>query len=312
MNRSQDYYIAQGIIAMLIAGCPLVALVFFAPNKLLSYTLDWLSYTLLLVSTWHFVTRQFIKRMLLNQKFYRALVVLSAVIISSAILYLPSYLLSLIWYQAADDQKQLITMLTKLNIFLTIVWTIGYVSAQAIREKASLETSLKKQSLKMLTQQLQPSFLYQCLDNIEQQMGKNTEVASDCITNLAELLRYKLQAGKQDLVELKQELSAVRHMQKLAAAGELEIDCPVDLSEKSITVPPLLVYNLLYSLNLKVSQPLKVEVSLTEHACLLTVSGFSYQPRLIIKRIKSNYAEFFASQAELNYRQKLLTLTISL
>ena len=141
MNRSQDYYIAQGIIAMLIAGCPLVALVFFAPNKLLSYTLDWLSYTLLLVSTWHFVTRQFIKRMLLNQKSYRALVVLSAVIISSAILYLPSYLLSLIWYLAADDQKQLITMLTKLNIFLTIVWTIGYVSAQAIREKASLETS---------------------------------------------------------------------------------------------------------------------------------------------------------------------------
>ena len=81
---------------------------------------------------------------------------------------------------------------------------IGYISAQAVREKTSLEHTIRKQKLKMLSQQVQPAFLYQCLDNIEYLMEQNTEAASDSITDLAELLRYKLHADKQDLVELRQ------------------------------------------------------------------------------------------------------------
>ena len=118
MSRSYDYYIAQAIITALITVFPLISLVFFAPEKLLNYAFEWLLYTLLLVSTWHLVTRRFIKKMLLNQRFYRALVGLSAVIISSAMLYLPSLLLSLMWHQDVNDQKALIATLTNLMFFL--------------------------------------------------------------------------------------------------------------------------------------------------------------------------------------------------
>ncbi|MGB0858459.1 MAG: histidine kinase [Pseudoalteromonas spongiae] len=313
MNKSYDYYVAQGIITVLILFFPLVAVTFFAPEKLFKYAHEWLLYTLLLVSVWHFVTRSFIKRMLQKQRFYRALVVLSAVIITVAILYLPSTLLSYIWYVEASDRQQLVKLLTKFNLFLSLVWTIGYVSAQAIREKASIEKSIKSHSLKMLSQQVQPAFLYQCLDNIEALMDKDADKASESITDLAELLRYKLQAGKQDLVELQQELSALSYMQRLANAGDLTVEIAPELAQQSVTVPPLLVYNLLYMLNLKVSQPLHVNVTFEQQNCVVSVTGFSYQPRLIISRIKSHYIEFFASQqASIQYHNKVLSLIISL
>ncbi|MDE3273354.1 histidine kinase [Pseudoalteromonas sp. G4] len=312
MNKSNDYYIAQGIITALILFFPLVAVTFIAPEKLIKYAHEWLLYTLMLVSVWHFVTRRFIKRMLQKQRFYRALVVLSAVIISVAILYLPNMLLSYIWYVEPADREQLVRLLTKFNIFLSFVWTIGYVSAQAVREKTSIEKSIRHHTLKMLSQQVQPAFLYQCLDNIEALMDKNIDSASESITDLAELLRYKLQAGKQDLVELQLELNALGYMQRLANAGDLTVSVTPDLAERSITVPPLLVYNLLYMLNLKVSQPLHLEVVMAQESCILQVSGFSFQPRLIMSRIKHNYAEFFASQqASISYHNKVLSLTIN-
>lgn len=311
MNRSHDYYIAQGIITSLILLFPLVAVTFFAPEKLMQHALEWLLYTLMLVSVWHLVTRRFIKRMLQKQRFYRALVVLSALIITVAILYLPSMLLSYFWYDDAAERQQLVKSLTKFNLFLSFVWTIGYVSAQAIREKASIEKSIKHHSLKMLAQQVQPAFLYQCLDNIEALMDKDTDAASESITDLAELLRYKLQAGKQDLVELKQELNAIKYMQRLANAGDLTLSISEELELRSVTIPPLLVYNLLYMLNLKVAQPLHVDVSLSAQACTISVSGFSYQPRLIISRIKGHYIDFFTSQqARINFQDKRLNLTI--
>lgn len=312
MKRSNDYYLAQAIIAGLILVFPLVALTFFAPEKLFKYAFDWLLYTLMLITTWHFVTRRFIKRMLQNQRFYRALVGLSAIIITVALLYLPSHLLSMLWYDDAKDRAQLVSLFTKFNLVLTLTWVIGYISAQAVREKAKLESHIRNQSLKMLAQQIQPDFLYQCLDAIEQKMDKHTELASEAITDLAELLRYKLQAGKQDLVELHQEITAIAYMQRLANAGDISLTVPDEIKQQSVTVPPLLVYNLLYQLNYKVSQPLTVVISLNELSCDIDITGMSYQPRLIIKRIKSNYTEFFATQATLTYHNKQLRLSISL
>jgi sensor histidine kinase YesM len=312
MSRTYDYYIAQAIITEIITFFPLTALVFIAPEKLLNYAFEWLLYTFLLVTTWHLLTRRFIKKMLQNQRFYRALVGLSAIIISSAILYLPSLLLSFMWHQDVDDQKQLITTLTQFNVFLTTIWVIGYISAQAIRERTSLEHTIRKQSLKMLSQQVQPAFLYQCLDNIEHLMDQHTEAASDSITDLAELLRYKLHADKQDVAELSEELNAIGYMQRLANAGDLQVLIENNVSQYAITVPPLLVYNLLYMLNLKVSQPLRVDVSVKNQQCFIRVSGFIYQPRLIINRIKKSHIDFFAEYSSISYQNKVLTLAISL
>lgn len=310
MRKLSDYWIAQLIIFSLLLLLPLVTLAEIEPSKLLPYAHDWLLYVISLIVIWSLVTRRFIKSMLSNGRFYRILIMISAVIVSSAMLFIPSYLLSFIWYELPHERQELIQFLAVMNIVLSTMWTIGYISALAARERALLEEKYKQQSLKMVSQQIQPNFLYQSLDQIEHLMDNDLDTACDAITNLAELLRYKLRAGKEESVDLYDELLAAGYMKSLANAGKMEIKALEQITPNQVKVPPLLVYNLLYQLNHKINQPLTVSLLMKNNQWQLSISGLTHNPRLIKKRIRTQYAQFFNLHPGFSYANKCLTLTI--
>ncbi len=310
MRKLSDYWIAQLIIFVLLLLFPLIALAELEPSKLLPYAHDWLLYTSCLILVSHFVSRRFIKKMLSTGRFYRILIVFSAVIMTAAFLYIPSYLLSFIWYDSEKDRQLLIQFLTSMNVIFSFVWVIGYLAALAARERSQLEETYKKQSLRMLSQQIQPKFLYQSLDQIEHFMDSDLDKACDAVTNLAELLRYKLRAGKEEYVDLYDELIAARYMQSLAEAGDLNLSALDELQPKTIKLPPLLVYNLLFQLNHKVDQPLNVTLEQQLEQWHLCVSGLTHNPRLIKKRMRTQYPDFFAINPGFQYKNNCLTLKI--
>lgn len=310
--KPSDYAIAQSIIAVVLLLLPLLALVDIEAKRILIYAHDWVLYIASLLLIWHFAARRFIKKLLANQHLFRPLIVFSATILATALLYAPSYLLSLIWHEDIETRKLLVGFLTAMNFMLSLIWCIGYVSALAARERTRLEETYKKQSLKLLSQQIQPGFLYQSLDNIDALIAEDEEKASNAITNLAELLRYKLKAGQHDEVDLYDELNAVTYMQNLANAGELEIHGLEQIRNTHIMLPPLLVYNLLYQLNYKVDQPLAVKLeSLENNQYQLLISGLTHNPRVIKKRIRAQYPDFFAANTGFHYKDKVLSLTFT-
>ena len=72
-----------------------------------------------------------------------------------------------------------------------------------------LQNSLKDAQLSSLTNQLNPHFLFNSLNNIRFVIHENQQKADDMITNLSELLRYSLESSQHEKVTLEQELAII-------------------------------------------------------------------------------------------------------
>ena len=239
MRKLNDYWLAQVLIFILLTTLPLIALSVVEAKKVLVYTHDWLIFVVMNLTILHFVARKRIAQNKHAPSFKKIFGIIVAIILTNLILLAPLYLLTMLWETDASNRNKLYYGLLAISFNIHFIWCIGYQMALSAREKSKLEQDNKKLNLKILAQQIQPEFLYQSLDNIEELIEEDEELASDAITNLAELLRYKLKASKLDNAHLGEELQAVQHMQCLANSGEINIiDLPYIIEQK-VTVPPL-------------------------------------------------------------------------
>jgi len=309
MRRLTDYWLAQVLIFILLTTLPLIALSVVEAKKVLVYTHDWLIFVVMNLTALHFVARKRIAKNKHATSLKKVFGILIAIILTNLVLLAPLYLLTMLWETDTSNRDKLYYGLIAISFNIHFIWCIGYQMALSAREKSKLEQDNKKLNLKILAQQIQPEFLYQSLDNIEELIEEDEELASDAITNLAELLRYKLKASKLDNVHLGEELQAVQHMQCLANAGEINIvDLPYIIEQK-VTVPPLCIYNLMTLLNQKIASELSISFQIDQDKWQLIISGVLTSPRMIRRKILKQYEMFFRHDAELIYLNQQLILT---
>lgn len=312
MRRLTDYWLAQLLIFILLTTLPLIALSVVEAEKILAYTHDWLIFVIMNLMALHFVARKKIVKNKNASNIKKLFNILFSIVLTNLVLLAPLYLLTMLWALDVSNRDKFYSVLIAISVNMHFIWCIGYQMALSAREKSKLEKDNQKLNLKILAQQIQPEFLYQSLDNIEELIEQDEELASNAITDLAELLRYKLKASKLDNVLIGEELQAVKHMQCLANSGEINIIDLPHILEQNITVPPLCIYHLLTLLNQKIASPLFISFQIEQGKWYLIISDVLTSPRLIRRKVLKQYEMFFRQDAELTYINQQLILSAKL
>lgn len=110
------------------------------------------------------------------------------------------------------------------NQMFVLVWSFIYVSVTTRRRAQEtamfnlrLQNNLKEAQLVSLSNQLNPHFLFNSLNNIRFMIHENAQRADDMITSFSEILRYSLESSKESKVSLRHEVSIIE--QYIAIVG---------------------------------------------------------------------------------------------
>jgi LytS/YehU family sensor histidine kinase len=116
-----------------------------------------------------------------------------------------------------SEIKPGIAFVTTFNWSATLlIWSLIYFGFHYVEstrktevEKWKLEVAVKEAELRALKSQMNPHFIFNCLNNIRGLIVEDPERAQTVVTQLASILRYSLQAGDTETVTLEEELQTV-------------------------------------------------------------------------------------------------------
>jgi len=114
-------------------------------------------------------------------------------------------------------------------------------------EKLRLAVVAKDAQLRVLLAQVNPHFIFNCLNSLRALILEDPQRAQSMVTELASMLRYSLQSGKTEAVSLETELEAVTAYLKLEAIRlEERLQVKIDVDPKSLEtpIPPMLLQTL--------------------------------------------------------------------
>jgi hypothetical protein len=142
------------------------------------------------------------------------------------------------------------------GLFLSVTcatcgWSVLYVAFTAprrTREKAvHYQLALREAELRALEAQVNPHFLFNCLNSIRGLVAENPPLAQDMITRLANILRYNLRHDPNHTVPLATEVEIASDYLALEAMRfdeRLRVNFAVERSASQIAVPPMLLQTL--------------------------------------------------------------------
>lgn len=140
------------------------------------------------------------------------------------------------------------TLQTQLFISGWIFIYISITTRQRIKEteltNLRLQNSLKEAQLSNLTNQLNPHFLFNALNNIRFTIYEDQHKADSMLTALADVLRYSLESSKYSKVRLEQELAIVnRYIDLIKIQMEARLVFTLEIPEQlySYLIPPMLL-----------------------------------------------------------------------
>jgi two-component system, LytTR family, sensor kinase len=130
----------------------------------------------------------------------------------------------------------------------TLIWTIVYVRiterrAQEQRE-AKMQVALRGAELRALEAQINPHFLFNCLNSIRGLVVEDPQKAQDMITRFAALLRYNLNRDRQHTVPFSEEAEIVADylaLESVRFEDRLRVQVTVDPEARAMQVPPMIL-----------------------------------------------------------------------
>lgn len=141
------------------------------------------------------------------------------------------------------------SMSATLLIWQLIYFGFHYVEnyRRADVERLRLEVVIKEAELASLRSQMNPHFIFNCLNNIRGLILEDPSKAQVVVTQLANILRYSLQTGSVNTVSLEDEMRTVADYLALEAVrleDRLQVRMDIDPVTLRIKVPPMLVQTL--------------------------------------------------------------------
>ena len=135
-------------------------------------------------------------------------------------------------------------------VIMITCWTVLYVVIRELRERRvrelralRLEMMVQQAQLQSLRAQLNPHFLFNCLNSLRAIIGENPD-ARQMVTQLSTLLRYSLQSSQSELVPIERELEVVRDylaLETIRFEERLRVEWVVDPKARSAQIPPMLL-----------------------------------------------------------------------
>jgi hypothetical protein len=134
---------------------------------------------------------------------------------------------------------------------ITILWTIFYIALtgpRRYREKeVRLQLALREAELRALEAQVNPHFLFNCLNSIRGLVTENPVVAQDMITRLANILRYNLHRDLMHTVPLESEVEVVGDylaLESIRLEDRLRVQFDIDPDAGKVLIPPMFLQTL--------------------------------------------------------------------
>ena len=176
-----------------------------------------------------------------------------------------------------------------INHSLISVWAFIYIAVTTNRRvKASeikslrLENSLKEAKLSTLTNQLNPHFLFNSLNNIRFMIYENAAHADEMITAFSEILRYSLTSGKQDKIAIEEELTIIDRyidIMRLQLGDRLDFQLSFSAACQQCLIPPMTLQILVENAikhgidNIKTQAQLNISITNEDDLLLIKISN---------------------------------------
>jgi LytS/YehU family sensor histidine kinase len=141
-------------------------------------------------------------------------------------------------------------------MFVTFLWAFNgwlmiYFALHARRQRDARELELtldaRNAQLDMLRAQVNPHFLFNCLNSLRALIAENPERAASMVTSLSDLLRYSLQSDRTHTVSLAEELAIVDEyvsLERVRFEDRLRFERTLDPAALAVRVPPMIVQTL--------------------------------------------------------------------
>jgi Histidine kinase len=153
------------------------------------------------------------------------------------------------WYRSTDPRRMLLAWIGWMIVLSA--WTTLYVMIHEFRERRiremralRLEMMVQDAQLRGLRAQLNPHFLFNCLNGLREVIAENPERAQLMVTQLSALLRYSLHSNQSELVPLSEEIQAVKDYLSLETVRfeeRLRVEWFMDPGAGRVRVPPMLL-----------------------------------------------------------------------
>ena len=128
-----------------------------------------------------------------------------------------------------------------------IGWTVLYVAITSTRAAMQGRLALREAELRALEGQVNPHFLFNCLNTIRGMISENPAQAQDMVTRLANIFRYNLQQHNVHTAPLAQEIEIVSDYLALEAIrfeDRLRVSISIDPEAANAPVPAMLLQTL--------------------------------------------------------------------
>lgn len=164
-------------------------------------------------------------------------------------------------------------------------WIFIYISVTGSRRikeadfaNLRLQNSLKEAQLSSLSNQLNPHFLFNSLNNIRFMIHENPDQADNTLVALSELLRYSLESSQQDKVRLSREIEIIRRYIAIVE-GQLEarlrFAMNVPSSLHAFLMPPMV-------LQMLIENAIKHGIDQLHHGGELSLEASETDDRLVL------------------------------
>ncbi|WP_353538781.1 histidine kinase [Colwellia sp. KU-HH00111] len=170
-------------------------------------------------------------------------------------------------------------------LFWLMLYSAGSINRrikQAELDYLQLQNNLKDAQLLGLSNQLNPHFLFNSLNNIRFMIHENQQKADDLVVSLAEILRYSLVRGQQEKISLDEELAIVQQyieIVSLQLESRLDFRLKVSLTNTQVLVPPMLIQLLIENAikhgidNIKHQSQLNLDISQVAQQVVIKVNN---------------------------------------
>src|SRR5262245_15860684 len=141
-------------------------------------------------------------------------------------------------------------------MFVTFLWAFAgwlliYFAVHARRQRDARELELaldaRNAQLDLLRAQINPHFLFNCLNSLRALIPGDPQRAASMVTSLSDLLRYSLQSDRTRTVSLAEELAIVDEyvaLERVRFEARLRFERVLDPASLEVRVPPMLVQTL--------------------------------------------------------------------
>jgi len=179
----------------------------------------------------------------------RLAIAVAALATAHAILIFAAAQAAYAWARSSASESAILDWLG--TVVIWAAWTTLYVLLTAPRRHRETETrlqlALRDAELRALEAQINPHFLFNCLNSIRGLVVENAAMAQDMLTRLANILRYNLRRDMAHTVTLASEVEIVGDYLALEHArfeDRLRVHISIDPDAGGAQVPPMLLQTL--------------------------------------------------------------------